>query len=326
MGNPKMRIGFREIDIDTNRPLVDGTVKVEGFDLEISKFRGPEFVDAWDASFGGLMDTKANGDHPYVSIPAFPNRKFRLAYIAVNSKAGISSPRDLEGKRVGMYASNNTAGIWARGALQNYYGVDFTRVNWFMPGPHAKSWGPGIKVTALPKSASTSDVMFNELLVNGELDAVLGPNILKGITYKDPRIRRLFPNYKLEEQNYFKATGIFPISHVVTLKQDFVAKYPHAPLALLKAYRRASEVAFDRICGSDPEIVTSSWAAAAIDEQRAIMGDDYWTYSIKENVRTLEAMMLYAHQFGITPVKLDYKIFFDPAAAELPHALASVAE
>ena len=75
MSNPKLRLGFREPEIDTNRPFVDGTVKVEGFDLEISNFRGPQFIDAWDASFGGLMQTKGRGEHPYVSIPAFPNRR-----------------------------------------------------------------------------------------------------------------------------------------------------------------------------------------------------------------------------------------------------------
>ena len=75
MANPVMRMGFREPTIDTNRPLVDGTVGVEGFEVEVSDFRGAEHIDAWDASFGGLMQTKAAGNHPYVSIPAFPNRQ-----------------------------------------------------------------------------------------------------------------------------------------------------------------------------------------------------------------------------------------------------------
>src|SRR4051812_2858440 len=87
------------------------------------------------------MQTKGAGRHPYVSIPAFPNRKFRLSYVFVNSAAGIMSPRDLEGKRVFV---SSTAGIWARGALLNHYGVDLTRVQWLMPGSEAKSWGPGI--------------------------------------------------------------------------------------------------------------------------------------------------------------------------------------
>ena len=87
MPDPKMRLGFREPDVDTNLPFVEGTVKVEGFELEIVPFRGPDSVDAWDASFGGLMQTKGAGEHPFVSIPAYPNRKFRLQYIFVNNAA-----------------------------------------------------------------------------------------------------------------------------------------------------------------------------------------------------------------------------------------------
>ena len=317
MPNPKLRLGFREPEIDTNRPFVDGTVKVEGFDLEISNFRGAEFIDAWDASLGGLMQTKAKGNHPYVSIPAFPNRKFRLAYIYVNSASGIESPKDLEGTRVFV---SSTAGIWARGALLNYYKVDLTKINWLMMGREAKGWAPGIKVEAVPKVSRPNDAALDNMLLDGELDAVIDPNVLPSISRRDPRVRRLFRDYKTEEQNYFKATGIFPISHMVSLTQEFVDKHPEAPVALLKAYREARDVAFNRIYGADPEILTISWAAALMDEQRAVMGDNYWAYNVENNVRSLEAMMLFAHQLGVTPSKFNYESFLHPEAAALPGA------
>src|SRR5215211_7866000 len=150
MSDPTLVLAFREPDIDTQRPFVEGQVQVEGFTLETRKFTSPEECDAWDASFGGLMQTAGGGDFPYVSIPAFPNRKFRLQYCYVNVASGIAKPRDLEGKRV--YVSS-TAGVWARGALLNYYKVDFTKIHWFMSGGEgvgAKSWGPGIEVEQLP--------------------------------------------------------------------------------------------------------------------------------------------------------------------------------
>ncbi len=310
MAEPKMRLGFREPGIDTNMPFVDGTVKVEGFELEISKFRGPDSVDAWDASFGGLMQTKGRGDHPFVSIPAYPNRKFRLSYIFVNSAAGIEHPRDLEGKRVFV---SGTAGVWARGALQNHYEVDFTKINWVMAGEDAMGWAPGIRVESLPRGSD-----FDAMLLSGELDAVIEPNVLPSITKRDPRVRRLFRDWKTEEQAYFKQTGIFPISHVVSLKQEFVDRHPDAPVALLKAYRQARDVAFNRIEGADPAILTISWASAAMAEQRAVMGDRYWAYNVEDNQRPLEAMMEFAHQFGLTPTRLDYMSFFHPEAAALP--------
>ena len=315
MANPKLRLGFREPEVDTNRPFVDGTVRVEGFELEISDFHGPETIDAWDASFGGLMRTKGKDDHPYVSIPAYPNRKFRLAYIFVNVASGIENPKDLEGKRVFV---SSTAGVWARGALQNHYGVDLARVRWCMPGPEAESWGDDIEVEPLPhiKGPQPGEPL-DELLLAGDVDAVIEPNVLPSISRRDPRVRRLFRDYKNEELNYYKATGIFPISHMVTLKQDFVDKHPEAPVALLKAYRQARDVAMDRLYGADPEILITSWVAAAIDEQREVMGENYWSYNIHDNVTSLEAMMTFAHQFGLTSERLGYEDFFHPEAAAL---------
>lgn len=315
MRAPKLCLGFREPAIDTNRPIVDGTVKVEGFDVEIVPFGGPESVDAWDCGFGTLLRSKGKGDHPYTSIPAFPNRKFRLQYIFVNSSAGIEAPRDLEGKRVFV---GGTAGIWARGALLNYYKVDLTRIHWLMAGSEARSWGPGIEVEALPQVSTPIDAALDAMLVEGDLDAVIEPNVLPSITRRDPRVRRLFRDYKAEEQSYFRATGIFPISHVMTLHQEFVDRHPDAPVALLNACREARDVAFDRVEGSDPRYLTIPWASAAMQEQRDLMGERYWPYNIENNRKALVAMMLYAHQLGATPTQLDYTSLFHPEAAALP--------
>src|SRR5436853_3269612 len=118
MPEPKIRFRYHEPDIDTNRPLVDGQVKIEGFELEVLPWDAEDF-DAWDAGAASLPPTLVNGT-PDISIPAYPNRKFRLSYIFVNEAAGIEQPGDLEGKRVGLAAWNNPAGMWAKGALQNY--------------------------------------------------------------------------------------------------------------------------------------------------------------------------------------------------------------
>ena len=187
-----------------------------------------------------------------------------------------------------------------------------------MPGPEAESWAADVEVEPLPHISGPTDAKpLDDMLLAGEVDAVIEPNVLPSISRKDPRVHRLFRDYKTEELNYYKATGIFPISHMVTLKQDFVDKYPDAPVALLKAYRQARDVALDRLYGSDPEVLITSWVAAAIDEQRAVMGENYWSYNIADNVRSLEAMMTYAHQFGLTQEKLDYEDFFHPEAAAL---------
>jgi 4,5-dihydroxyphthalate decarboxylase len=249
-----------------------------------------------------------------------PNPKLRLyfreptlSYIYVNSKAGIESPRDLEGKRVGIPQWDNTAGVWARGALQNYYKIDLTRINWLSARSKMMSPAPGIQIEPLEQPGD-----LDSLLLEGALDAVIEPDVLPSITRRDPRVRHLFRDYKTEEQIYFKRTGIFPISHVVTLKQEFVDRYPDAPVALLKAFRHARDVAFSRLEGDNPQILVISWVAAAVDEQRALMGENYWAYNIENNRRALEALTQFAHEQGLSPQRIDYETFFHPKAAALP--------
>jgi 4,5-dihydroxyphthalate decarboxylase len=310
MPSPKLRLYFREPTVDTNMPITDGTVKIEGFEFEIVKRE--DDADAWDCGFAARVRAHAKG-LAHVSIPAFPNRKFRLSYIYVNSKAGVESPRDLEGKRVGIPQWDNTAGVWARGALQHYYGVDLTRVHWRSVRSTMMSPSPAIHIEPIQQPGD-----LDSLLLEGALDAVIEPDVLPSITRRDSRVRRLFRDYKTEEQAYFKTTGIFPISHVVTLKQEFVDRYPNAPVALLKAFRQARDVAFSRLEGDNPQILVISWVAAAVDEQRALMGENYWAYNIENNRRALEALTQFAHEQGLSSKRIDYETFFHPEAAALP--------
>lgn len=313
MANPKLRFFFREPTIDTNLPFTDGTILIEGFDLEVAT--SGEW-DAIDHAFGALIEAKEEGTAG-ISIPAYPNRKFRQSYIQVRTGAGLQSAKDLEGRRVGIMAWSNSAGVWIRGALQNYYNVDLTAIDWFAAREFKGTLPDGIRMENLPSYSGDPDHQLDQMLLDGELDAVLSPNVLPSITAHDPRTGRLFPDYRTEEQRYFRETGIFPISHVVTLKREFVERYPEAPVALLEAYRRARDEALNRIEGSDPVFLTISWAAVNLAEQRELMGEHYWPYNIDDNRRSLDAMLEYSHQQGITKSKLDLDSFFDPAAAAL---------
>jgi 4,5-dihydroxyphthalate decarboxylase len=313
MPNPKLHFYFREPTVDTNMPITDGTIKVEGFDVEI--VAREEDADAWDCGFAARVRAYSKGA-AQLSIPAFPNRKFRLSYIFVNGSSGIEKPKDLEGKRVGIIQWDNTAGVWARGALQHHYDVDLTRICWRAVQAKQDSVPPGIHIEKVTGNGD-ADTILDELLLEAKLDAVIGPNVLASISRRDSRVRRLFHDYKTEEQNYFRKTDIFPISHVVTLKQEFIDHHPYAPVALLKAFRLARDEAFKRLEGPDPQILVVSWIAAAVEEQRALMGEDYWPYNIDHNRTALEAITQFAYEQGLSPEKVDYELFFHPEAAVL---------
>jgi 4,5-dihydroxyphthalate decarboxylase len=313
MANSKLKFYFREPTIDTNLPITDGSVKIDGFDWEFVDNEAA--ADAWDCGFAARVRAFARGEK-HISIPAFPNRKFRLAYIFVNSKAGIETAKDLEGRRVGIMQWDNTAGVWARGALQHHYGVDLKRIQWQAARAKMDGVAQGIPIEKLTADGNPDDVL-DDLLIAGKIDAVIGPNLLPSISARDPRTRRLFRDYRTEEQNYFRQTGIFPTSHIVTLKQKFVDRHPEAPVALLKAFRRSRDIAFERLEGSDPQIIAYSWIAAAIAEQRELMGDKYWAYNVQDNRKVLEAMTQYAHEQCLSSTRIDYMEFFHPAAAAL---------
>ena len=175
----------------------------------------------------------------------------------------------------------------------------------------------GIRIEQI-NSDDDPDLLLDNMLCDGKIDAVIGPNVLPSITARDPRTRRLFRDYRREEQEYYRKTKIFPTSHIVTLKQAFVDKHANAPVALLKAFRKSRDVAFDRLIGPDPQVIAYSWIAAAVAEQRELMGDDYWAYNIANNVKELEAMTQYAHEQGLSPTRIDYRTFFHAEAAALP--------
>jgi 4,5-dihydroxyphthalate decarboxylase len=312
---PTIRIGIADHDLNT--AIIDGTVKVEGYELdiahgendgEIHQLLRDGKIDACEYSFGTLMAERSRGV-PYISIPAFPNRKFRLQYIFVNSAAGIEHPKDLEGKRVGILVWNNTAGVWARGALSHHYGVDLSKIKWFSQG---KSGTPpeGYQYENIPPG------QLDARLVAGDLDAVIQADVLPSIQKKDPRVRRLFADFKAEEQSYFKATGIFPISHMVTFPTAFVERNPDAPVALLKAFRQSRDEAFHRL--NDAQVMSLPWAMSLLEEQRALMGRNYWAYNVEDNRRPLEAMMDFAHEQGVTPDRRTVESMFVPEAASLP--------
>ena len=313
MANPKLKFYFREPTIDTNMPITDGTVKIDGFDWEFVP--DEDEADAWDCGFAARVRAYAQG-LPHISIPAFPNRKFRLAYMFVNGKAGIETAEDLEGRRVGIMQWDNTAGVWARGALQHYYGVDLKKIHWLAARLKKDGVAEGIHIEKLAGSGNADNLLDN-LLIEGKIDAVIGPNILPSISARDPRTRRLFRDYRSEEQNYFRKTGIFPTSHIVTLKQEFVDQNPSAPVALLNAFRKSRDVAFERLEGADPQVIVYSWMAAAVAEQRDLMGENYWPYNIEDNRTVLEAMTQYAREQGLSPTRIDYMKFFHPDAAAL---------
>jgi 4,5-dihydroxyphthalate decarboxylase len=136
------------------------------------------------------------------------------------------------------------------------------------------------------------------MLVEGEIDALIHPEIIRPILEKDTRVERLFPKYRDLEVDYYKRTGIFPIMHTTAIKQEIVDKHPWVPINLMQAFEEAKKVAYKRM--ENPRIVPLAWFRHFWEEQEELLGTDPWVYGLGEiNRRALQTLMQYSQEQGL---------------------------
>ncbi len=243
---------------------------------------------------------------PYQAIPVFLHRRFRHGFIFINTTKGIRKPTDLVGRKVGVKQFQSSAIVWMRGILEHEYGVPFKSVVWFSELDESVAFTPppGLKLTRLPPDKSVED-----MLARGELDAALHPELIQPVVDKDPRVARLFPDYRKEEIAYYRKTGIFPIMHVLGIKQEIIDKYPWVPTNMYHAFCKAKAIAMKRM--QNPRVVPLVFYRDVWEEQEAMFGKDPWEYGLSErNRHTLDVLAGYAYEQGMTTRKLDVDDLF----------------
>ena len=302
-------------DYEILRPLKDGIVRPDGIDLRVVTamdsptrhwrfLRNREF-DMAEVSSSGYIAACDNG-LPFRAIPVFPHRRFRHGFIYINTSKGITRPTDLVGRKVGVKFFLNRAALWLRGILEHDYGVPMKSIDWYceLDEDVDAAPPPGVRITQVPKGRTIAD-----MLVAGELDAVLHPDLIKPVRDKDPRIGRLFPDYKAEEIAWFKKTDIFPIMHVVGFRQEIVEKYPWVPVNMFIAFEEAKRIGMRRM--ENPRIVPLAWYREAWEEQQDILGPDPWEYGLtKRNRHILETLVGYSHEQGLIKRRIPLEELF----------------
>ena len=295
-------------DYEIVRPLIDGTVEVDGVDLTILTdmdsatrhwrfLRDGEF-DAAEVSGSSYLAARDSG-WPFRAVPVFLHRRFRHGFMFINTAKSIAKPADLIGRKVGVKTLMTTAVLWMRGILQHEYGVPLKSIEWFaeLEDDVEVSLPKDLKLTRLP-----NDKSVETMLAQGELDAVLHSDLIKPFLAKDARVARLFPSYKDEEIAYYTKTGIFPIMHVMGLRHSLVEQHPWVAVNLYKAFNEAKAIAMKRM--QNPRIVPLAWYREAWEEQEAILGPDPWQYGLTENNRNnLDTLTGYSHEQGLIKKK-----------------------
>jgi 4,5-dihydroxyphthalate decarboxylase len=232
---------------------------------------------------------------PVEGIPVFLHRRFRHGFIFINTSKGIHSPADLAGRKIGLKQFQSTALVWLRGILQHEYGVPLESIEWLCELDETIDF-TGARDFKIVRLANDRSV--EQMLADGEIDALLHPDLIRPLLAKDPRVGRLFPNYRQEELAYYQKTGIFPIMHILGIRREIMEKNPWVAINLFHAFDEAKRIAMKRL--TNPRVVPLVWYREGWEEQESIFGDDPWEYGLsKRNENTLETLVGYAHEQGL---------------------------
>ncbi|HEV8338569.1 MAG TPA: ABC transporter substrate-binding protein [bacterium] len=308
---------------DRTEALRSGVVRPEGIDLVYVPIQSPPEIfarmittqafDASEMSCSHYLIHRGRGDFPFVAIPVFPSRMFRHGYIFVNAGAEIEGPKDLEGKRVGVPEYSQTAAVWIRGVLQDEHGVRPESISWFSGGVNAPG-RPDALVNVPDTSVSitrVADRTLNDMLVDGALDALIGARKPAALG-RDPRVRRLFPNYRDLERDYYRDTGIFPIMHTVVIREALYREQRWVADSLFKAFAQAKEWCLAQMRFSSSLRYTLPWLHAELEEMGELFGADPWPYGLAPNRKTLETLVRYLAEQGFLREPLALETLFAP--------------
>ncbi len=310
-------------DYDRTRALKDGTVKPKGIDLRVVNLEPHEIFwrmllnnefDVSEMSTSNFITEKALPNQRYVAIPVFLSRIFRHGYIFINKRSGIRKPQDLKGKRVGIPEYTMTALVWMRGFLQHDYGVLPSDIEWYQGGGEGRHRKDRIKID-LPKDVrihpAPEEKTLSDMLVDGEIDAMMHALVPPCIWEKNANVDRLFPDYREVEKEYYRRTKIFHIMHSVVIKKEIYDADPWVAQSIYDAFREAKRLSQESIPASSGAFeYMLPWVIAEYESTVALMGQDYWPYGVEANRPTLEALTLYAYEQGLAKRKVDVDELF----------------
>lgn len=315
-----LRLSMALSHYDRHIPFFDGSVTAEGVDLQVLEvgqshplkhgqdrhermLQKAEF-DICELSLSSYLIAKSRG-MPFTAIPVFPRRLFSLSQMWVNVNAGIQSPQDLIGKKVGLSTFQTTLSVLAKGDLQTEYNVPWRQIDWYISKEETVPLKPieGVKMELLKPGQK-----MGAMLERGEIDALMVPHPPQEALQGGDRIRRLFADPKAEETKYFRKNGYYPIMHVVAFKDEVLAKNPWLASSITKAFDKAKAACMEYY--DDPNWSRFVWGRHLFEEERIAFGADPWPHGIVKNRANLERFVGYSLDQGLMERKLSVEELF----------------
>ena len=287
-----------------NQALKDGSVKPKTFEFEFVDV--PVLVDGFrrmvrdlefdisEMAITTYICAKAHGKR-MTALPIFLVRAFHHGAIMVNTNAGIRTPKDLEGKRVGVNRGYTvTTGVWARSVLQDEYGVDLSKITWVLSGDeHVAEYQPPANVEPIEKGKKMS-----EMLIAGELAAAIGVEV------DHPDVKPLIPNGLDAGLAALRTRGHYPINHLMVIKDELLAAHPELAVDVFNTFAESKRVYLQRLKAGQIEKPT---AIHAMHQRVMDITGDPLPYGITPNRHVIEALIGHALKQGIItrPVSVD---------------------
>lgn len=309
---------------DRTRALTDGSVKIEGVDLQyrsdvvvsdiFERMVGGREFDVSELGMTFYLRTLDLDDPPFIALPIFPNRFFRHASVFINRASGILSPQDLRGKKVGeLLTYGHDAGIWAKGILAEEYGVPTDSYQYYIGGiDHPlpfQQWLPAPRPAGVEIHDIGGERGLGPMLESGEIDALFSAIVPQCVLRNNPNVGRLFEDYETVERDYFARTGIFPIMHTVVIRRDLHAQHPWLAKAVYQGFCEARDRGVAMYEGAmmfHHAPVMIPWFSRLYSENRALMGPGAqgWPYGVGANHKTLDTFLRYHYEQGLSKRRL----------------------
>ena len=323
----KLQLSVAMGDYDRTRALYDGRVQIDGVDpvfmllnpeeMFFRAMRSQDF-DIAELSFSSYLVKHSRGESPYIAVPVFLSRAFRHTSIYVR-RDRIKTPEDLKGCRIGVPEYQLTAIVWARALLEDEYGIKPSDVTWVRGGIDTSGRPEKIKLE-LPANVRLESApegkTITELLDEGEIDAFIAPRPPGVQALRNPNVGWLFDDPTAVAKDFYRRKRVFPIMHVVGIRNALAQQHPWLPGAVVKAFTQSKAAALEALGDTSATKVTLPFVEEQLHAARALMGQDYWSYGVAQNQPTLETFLRYHHSQGLSPRQVPLSEVFHPATYE----------
>lgn len=318
----KVHLSIAVADYPHTAAVRNGSIPIEGVEAEfvtvqpqIAAFRRMvrqvEF-DVCELAPTTYIIARAYGA-PFVALPIFVLRRFHHAGLLVRPDSGVKTPKDLEGRKVGVRAYSVTTGVWTRAVLIDEYGLDSSKVTWVVDDEeHVTQLKLPPNVIHAPPGRSLA-----EMMADGELAAGFHGNAGVGRSGSptggwktvEAHYPDLFPNAEQLEADWYERTGIYPMHGTIVVKDSILANHPWVAKSLYQAFSRAKDEWLKRLDGGE----ASNPSDQKYAKLRKIVGNDPLPYGMAANLKTIEALRDTAFKQNLTPAKmLVENLFVDP--------------